>query len=77
MSDFFGSTAAADPRMGPPAQESGWTNLGRCEIFASLLRTNPAAFVLVNGQAQRFTTALIREVRWLAQSLQHLPSGPM
>ena len=59
------------------AQESGWMNLGRCEIFDSLLRTNPAAFVLVNGQAQRFTTALIREVRWLAQSLQHLPSGPM
>ena len=59
------------------AQESGWMNLGRCEIFDSLLRTNPAAFVLVNGQAQRFTTALISEVRWLAQSLQHLPSGPM
>ena len=59
------------------AQESGWMNLARCEIFASLLRTNPSAFVLVNGQAQRFTTALIREVRWLAQSLQHLPSGPM
>lgn len=39
-----------------------WKNLTQCELFASLTRTSPSAFVIVNGRAQRFTTALISEV---------------
>tara|TARA_B110001469_G_C9458770_1_gene231303 strand:- start:122 stop:685 length:564 start_codon:yes stop_codon:yes gene_type:complete len=39
-----------------------WKHLGNCEIFGSLLRTNAAAFVIVEGTAQRFTTAFIRKV---------------
>jgi len=39
-----------------------WKNLTQCELFASLTRTSPSAFVIVNGTAQRFTTALISEV---------------
>ena len=44
------------------SKANGWTHLGKCEIFGSLLRTNAAAFVIVEGTAQRFTTAFIRKV---------------
>ena len=36
-------------------------NLSICEIFASLLRTTPSVLVLVDGIAQKFTSALIRQ----------------
>ena len=44
------------------AEANDWKNLSRCEIFASLLRSNPSALVLVDGTAQKFTSTLIRKV---------------
>ena len=51
-----------------------WKHLGNCEIFGSLLRTNAAAFVIVEGTAQRFTTAFIRKV-CAEPSLHPAPHG--
>ena len=44
------------------AKANGWKSLSICEIFASLLRTTPSVLVLVDGIAQKFTSALIRKV---------------
>ena len=56
------------------SKANGWTHLGKCEIFGSLLRTNAAAFVIVEGTAQRFTTAFIRKV-CAEPSLHPAPHG--
>lgn len=45
------------------AEANSWNYLSKCEILASLLRTNPAVLVLVDGKAQKFTSAHIRKVR--------------
>ena len=58
------------------AEANSWNNLSKCELVASLLRTNPAVLVLVDGNAQRFTSAHIRKV-CAEPSLRpalHLPS---
>ena len=57
------------------AEADSYKNLGKCEGFRTLLGNRPSAYAMVEGKAQRFNCALVREVCPLSTRSLHLASS--
>ena len=58
------------------AKSKDWTCLGVCEIFRTLLCTNPYAYAVIGGNMVKFNAKILRKVHLLSRFSPPLPLSP-